>query len=384
MVEFAADLRLTLTPRRRWFRFSLRTLFVAITVLSIAFGFYVNRVQNEWWAAKAIQAANGEIVYDCRIQRCTVPPAGPPVPPGPTWLRKWLGPAWLDRIVCVRLDARFSKSDKNKFSKVGPHLQRLTALRMLTLSGEELDADDYHLLGKCTQLESLTLRQKAELRPQDAAALAGAVGLRELYLDEAKISPEALRELSKLPNLEKLDIDCNSYDPQTGNVLLEFQLEDDAARTIATFPKLRFLYLFATKITDKGMSELGRLSTLEELVVSSPHITSSSFDAIVNLKRLKHLGTWQWKIEAAGHFAKLSQLPLCGEQITDASIPYLIPLKKLKWLDAHDTNIHRLGPAAAELQQALPTCAIVLPRTSRKKHAKRPFQEWNWAHRMGQ
>jgi len=50
-VELAPD---NIGPRwRRWFRFSLRTLLVAITLLSIVLGLYISRVQNERRAAQA-------------------------------------------------------------------------------------------------------------------------------------------------------------------------------------------------------------------------------------------------------------------------------------------------------------------------------------------
>jgi hypothetical protein len=140
---------------------------------------------------------------------------------------------------------------------------------------------------------------------------------------------------------------------------------------------------------------------LETLVVSSPNITSASFDHVVKLKHLTHLGAWQWKIDDAD-FEKLSQLPnltslglvtkltgtsvpyvtqlkqierltLYGEEITDASVPHLVGLTKLEWLDVSDTSINKLGPAAQDLKQAFPKCVIVLPKTEQEKEMERVF-----------
>jgi Leucine-rich repeat (LRR) protein len=182
---------------------------------------------------------------------------------------------------------------------------------------------------------------------------------------------------------------------------LEYQLRDDAAEAIASFSKLRSLMLFPTQISDRGIVELCRLSSLETLVVSSPNITSASFGQVAKLKHLTHLGIWQWKIDDAD-FEKLAQLPnltslnldttltdtsvlymaplnqlerlrLCGEGITNASVPNLMRLTKLEWLDVSNTSINKLGPAAQELKQAFPECAILLPKTEKEKEMERAF-----------
>jgi hypothetical protein len=344
MSELTGSLEPTSSGRRRWYRYSLRTFLIVITLFSLAFGFFYNSVQNERRAAKAIAGAHGDIVYDWQ----TLPPGSDqsvqPTAPGPQWLRKCLGPHWFDRIVEVRLNGYINKSDKNRFAVVGPHLVRLPALRSLSLWGGDLDANDYRLLGELTQLKSLRLRQETEIRPEHAAAITRLTSLLELDLSEVKISPEALRELSKLPHLEALKIECFYHDPNSpGGIQRGYQLRDDAAEELASFPKLKSLMLFATVITDDGMADLSRLSRLEMLVVSSPNITSASFDHVVKLKHLKHLGTWQWKIDDAD-IEKLSQLPnLTGlglvTSLTDKSVPHVTALGQIKRLTLRGEGI---------------------------------------------
>ena len=392
--------------RWRWFRFSLRTFLIAITLVSLALGLFFNRVQNERRAAKAIAEAHGEIVYDWQIRLPGSDPNVQPVPPGPQWLRKILGPHWFDRIVEVRLNGYINRSERNRFAVVAPTLANLPSLRSLSIWGGELSADEYRLLSKQTQLQSLRLRQQSEILPQHMAAIGHLASLRELDLPDVKTSPEALRELSKLPELEALDISCFYYDPNAGGMQTRYKLRDEAAEVIASFPKLRSLKLFQTEISDDGMAELCRISGLETLVVSSPTITSASFDHVAKLKSLTHLGTWIWKIDDS-HIAKLSQLPnltslglvtdltdqsvphvttlgqierltLRGEGITDASVPHLLRLSKLQWLDVSDTSINKLGPAAKELRRAFPKCMINLPQTKAEKETERAFNNWKW------
>lgn len=397
------------TPRKLpRFRFSLRTLLIVNTLLSIGFGLFFSRVQNERWAAKAIAEANGIIVYDWQVRPAGSDSKFKPTPPGPKWLRKHLGAHWLDRIVEVSLNGYGNRSKKNRFSEVGPHLTKLRALRSLTLWGGKLDHAGYQLLGRLTQLEKLHLRLKSEIGQQSAVAIARVTSLRELSLDKARISPEALQELAKLPNLESLDIDCGYLDLSTGVTITRHQLHDEAAKAIATFPKLRKLMLFATQITDEGMAALCQLSQLKTLVVSSPNITSASFDQVNKLRHMEHLGTWGWQIEDAD-FEKLSQLPnlnslgltstnltdesvacltkldqierltLDGEKITDASLYHFYRLSKLKWLNLKHTSVSKYGPAAKALQKAYPNCIFNLPPTEKEKEISRAFhrQKWN-------
>ncbi len=407
MSETCAKLEPASSWRRRWFRFSLRTFLIAVTLISLAFGFFFSSVQNERRAASAIAEAHGDIVYDWQIR----PPGAdhktpPPKPPGPQWLRKRLGPHWLDRIVEVRLNEYINKSDKNRFAVVAPHLAKLSSLRSLTLSGETFDVNDYRSLSQLTQLESLLVRQRNELLPQHAAAIARLTGLHDLSLSDIKISPAALRELAKSPHLEKLQITCFWHDPNAGGVHTKYRFRDDAAEALAAFPILKSLELFQTRITDAGMEKLCRLSKLERLTVGSPHITSASFDHVVKLKHLTALGTWAWKIED-DDFRKLSQMPqlttldllthlsdksvphvtalgqiehlrLRGEGITDASVSHLLRLTKLQWLHLSGTSINKLGSAAKELKRAFPKCVIYLPKTEKQKEAERAFNNWKW------
>jgi hypothetical protein len=395
--------------RRRWFRFSLRTFLIAVTLFSLALGFFFSSVQNERRAASAVAEANGRIVYDWQIlPPGATPKTPPPKPPGPQWLRKYLGPHWFDRIVDVHLNGYNNRNNRNRFAAIAPHLARLPSLRSMTLWGGEFDAQDYRSLSELSQLESLLVRAQNELLPQHAAAIARLPQLRKLHLSEIKTSPAALRELSKSPRLEELTVSCFWLDPNAGGTQIKHQLRDDAAQALAAFPKLKSLALFQTRITDQGMAELCRLSTLDRLVVGSPHVTSASFDHVVKLKRLTRLGTWAWKINDAD-IQKLAQLPqltsldlltrthltdssvphvvalpnikrlrLRGEGITEASVPHLLQLKNLEWLELSDTSIHKLGRGAKELKRAFPNCAILLPKTKREEEMERAFNNWKW------
>src|SRR5258708_40790 len=51
-------------PRRRWFSFSLRTMFIIVTLIAATFGVRVNQVQRERNAVEAIRSLGGFVLYD--------------------------------------------------------------------------------------------------------------------------------------------------------------------------------------------------------------------------------------------------------------------------------------------------------------------------------
>ncbi len=54
---------------RRWFRFGLRTLLIAITVLCIWLGFKVNAARRQHEVVQAILQAGGTVAYDYQLLR---------------------------------------------------------------------------------------------------------------------------------------------------------------------------------------------------------------------------------------------------------------------------------------------------------------------------
>jgi hypothetical protein len=375
---------------RGWPRFSLRTLLVAMTVVSVALAWYVQWVRIEQRAAEAVLAAGGKVFYDWQMRPADVDANFRPDPPGPNCLRTWFGPHWFDSIAKVELSDRRPRNANNKFRLIAPRLMQLPALRELWLWQVELDRADYELLGRMPHLQLLSIGQVAEMTPVDAARLAAARNLRELHLRCTKVSPPALSELARSPRLEKLQISCSSYDRQTGKLIHRFDLYDESAAVIGGFPRLREVLLFGTKITDRGMAELCKLSHLEVLEVGSSRITSASFEPVSRLKKLRHFGARFWQFQdhdikklqdapqltsldlatplltnaSVAEVCKLKQLKrltLYGYEITDESLAHLRELAELEWLIMFQTSVDQRSSASREFVRALPDCVIVLP-----------------------
>lgn len=384
---------------RRRLRFSLRTLLVIYTLVSLLLGYYVLRVQNELRAAEAIAAASGQITYDWQVRPDGVYPPPKIDPPGPDWLHRYLGPHWFGRIAEVRLNEFGYPGKKNDFATIGPHLAGLPGLRTLSIWGGELDLKDCELLRGLTRLEKLELYAESVIEPAHTAAIAKMKRLKSLKLKNVRTSLTAIYELAAISGLQELYISCDDMESPAERA--EFRFGDEVAYVIADFPNLRSLMLFRFDISDDGVKALCKHSELETLVVSSLGVTSSSFKSIAELRHLKHLGVWGWRIndadyadlerftslnsiqfvtdlsdEIVPHLAQLEdleRLTLQGEGVTDACVPCLLKLRKLEWLDLSDTGIHKHGDAAKRLQQTLPDCHISLPRTAEEEERHRHF-----------
>jgi hypothetical protein len=83
-------------PKRRWLRFSLRTMFVLITAVSIWLGWTVSVVRERKSVLGDMRATPG---FDVAPAGSTTYVGGP-APPTPTipWLRKWLGDEAIESI----------------------------------------------------------------------------------------------------------------------------------------------------------------------------------------------------------------------------------------------------------------------------------------------
>ena len=92
------------TPKRkRWLRYSLRTLLVVITILCIALGYWTYRAKRQRAVVKWVEENGGEVHYDFELDEYgyTIKAAKPP---SPKWMQAFLGNDYLATVVHVRLE----------------------------------------------------------------------------------------------------------------------------------------------------------------------------------------------------------------------------------------------------------------------------------------
>lgn len=156
--------------------FSLRTLFVVLTVLGIWLGVIVHRAREQREAVKAIEAMGGVIVYDWQPQPTPRSKGkwtsrkiaakrwtwhfsfdlGNAAIPGPEWLRGIIGDDFFQSVEGVAFIG--VSTVKSHFTDEGirewiPALKRLRTLRTLIIEGdvsEEMMAELKAALPDCT------------------------------------------------------------------------------------------------------------------------------------------------------------------------------------------------------------------------------------------
>src|SRR4029077_18430243 len=83
-------------PRRRWFRFSLRSLMLLVVLIAVPIGLKTNQVRNQRLVVAEIESLGGHVMWAYEPSRSE--------PPGPNWLRRLLGDDFFAEIYHVTID----------------------------------------------------------------------------------------------------------------------------------------------------------------------------------------------------------------------------------------------------------------------------------------
>jgi hypothetical protein len=167
-------------PRRRWLRFSLRTLLVGVTLLCVALGFWVNGAQRQRRAVAAVWAIGSrvEVQYDYQAPGAAVEGELP----APDWLCRLLGVDYFAEMTSVLIPTGSTDA-------TAAHMGGLPALVVLSLDGAAVsDAGLAHLSG-LTRLRVLAF-EDAQVTDAGLEHLRGLTNLEELYLYGSQVTDE--------------------------------------------------------------------------------------------------------------------------------------------------------------------------------------------------
>ena len=151
-------------PKLRWFQFSLRTLLVFVTLCAIASSWLAVKLQEakrERETETAIEKSDGTVQWS--------------EPPGPQWLRTFLGDDFRRHVVkVVAVSTKFTDASLENLEGLSQlqtlglhftnvtdmgleHLKRLSQLQDLWLGGEHFTDAGLENLKGLSQLKNLTL-----------------------------------------------------------------------------------------------------------------------------------------------------------------------------------------------------------------------------------
>lgn len=166
-------------PKRpRWLQFRLRTLLIAVLVLSLPlswFGMSLEKARRQRKAVMRIEELGGGVVYDWE---CNLNPF---FEPSPTRLRTWLGNDFFDKVV------------------------------MVILYGPQVDDTELKYFADLTDLEELIFYE-TDVTDAGLENLKGLPNLETLYVGASPRITEA--GLASMTNLETLGLDIRQFDPE--------------------------------------------------------------------------------------------------------------------------------------------------------------------------
>ena len=218
-------------PRRRWYQYGLRTLLTVVTVAGCGFGWLgikVREVRHRQAVVAAIKKLGGGVAYDFEWH---TPKYGTPRPPGPAWLREFLGQDFFASVYHVCLTGTAAND---------ADLERLSCFDELTLLN----------LGG-TKVTDVGLEK-----------LAGLTHLQMLTLDNTRITDAGLKHLESLTQLTSLDLSRTT-------------ITDVGLERLKGLTKLEALYLSGVQIDDAGLGNLKDLSMLSEVWLFDTAVTEN-------------------------------------------------------------------------------------------------------------
>ena len=232
-----------LSPWRRYLRFSMRGLIVAVLLIGGWLGWIIRgaRIQRE--AAAAIVRSGGFVDYEWDWKDGCLVQGGRPQ--APDWLVDALGHDYFGQVV------RVFYYENRASDAVIAHIRRFPDLVHLGLMGPNVTDAGVSRLTLLKQISSLGL-SNAHVSDTGLAGLAGLTSLEELTLDGTDITDAGLANLKALKKLSYLS-------------LRKTEVSDAGASPPQGLANLRLLDLEGTRVTEAGITELAQ--AMPELVI---------------------------------------------------------------------------------------------------------------------
>ncbi len=257
----------------RWWRFSLRGMLLAVTLVCIWLSVQVNSARRQRQAVEAILKAGGGISFD--YQKVAVPGKpnafeidrdAPPV--GPGWLRAGLGEDYFRTAIGVSLPGNeISETDFALLANL-PRLESVFLCEVKVVpqnsgSKRRIQDTDLKIFKNLNQLREFTLLT-SDVDGSGLASLLNSKQLTDLRISNSPINDQGLVQIGKLTALEKLIIEP----PRKANIT------DNGFKLLRNLVNLESLYLVDTHISDAGLITLKDLTKLKDADLSESEITA--------------------------------------------------------------------------------------------------------------
>jgi len=234
-------------------RFSLATLLVVVTALSIWFAKITNDAREQAAAIKGVQAKEGIVQFDTLAV--------------PDWLKKAIGEEYFrdEKSVCFATNRGRTRAT-NEPKATAATLEYLASL---------------------TNIETLELGNNREVTDSSLVLLTSLKNLTTLYLYRTGIRGPGLVHVAKLPKLSAISLSDTDHD-------------DSGAKHLGRMSRLAWARLDNTRLTDAGLSELAQATALKTLTLRNTEITDRGLVYLEQLKQLEVLNLAGTRVTVAG------------------------------------------------------------------------------------
>jgi len=255
-----------------WFRFSLRTLLVAVALFGVWLGLRVNAARRQAQAVVEIRnQRGGSVYYDFESKAENPADAKSWVP---SWIISRTGPDLFHSVVSARMDHLVASEigdldvlearrpwDKAKVvAEVRRHLAALPRIRRLDLCvWPEVSEQCLAAVGAFSKLDSLYCTYATDA---GVAHLESQHRLKSVHMDDSKLTDESLRIFGKLSRLELLQATRNHF-------------TDDGLAHLRQLNRLICLDIDCgeTRFTDAGLVHLESLQCLQRIYLQRTYVT---------------------------------------------------------------------------------------------------------------
>jgi len=272
----------TAPASRPWLRFSLRKLFVLVTILGVALGWLAvlsNRARQQQASIDAVKRMHGFVHHDYEV-------------PGDliddwwvreleqSWLPKWFLTGFGHEILHYVGEAdiaALAKEDRSLFDPSLAWLDGFPRLRHLYLSGVPMNEAGLARVAQLTSLEKLQVGP-TPLEDGDIAQLKNLTQLVYLEFNASSVSDKSLVAIGQLSQLKYLILngDCS-------------RITDRGIAELSNLKQLQYLWLDNSAMTDASLAVLGRLPKLETLCLQGHKFTDGGLAHLKNLPQLTEL-----------------------------------------------------------------------------------------------
>jgi hypothetical protein len=229
-------------PNRRWYQFSLKAVFVGMTLLSLGLGVWLKcfePAERQRATVRRVEGLGGYVRYAEALadERWPLPT-----------LRQWLPRDYFDALTEINLDATKATGTKAKITKATDadlaDLHRFEQLQEVWLNGTEITDATVKKLGDLKRLRVVNLRG-TETTDQGLGSLAELMELQILNLRDTQVTSAGLTHLKGLSQLQILNLRGTHVD-------------DAGVEPLKRLGELQSLFLEGTQVSDERKTVLRR------------------------------------------------------------------------------------------------------------------------------